>query len=58
MTVPTAAFAKAEGRAGILSDYHLRVGEVIKDTDVPDGQSMTYQRLDETEFGMSQTCLQ
>ena len=39
------------GREEILSDYHLRVGQVTRDTQVPKGYSLTEQRLDETEAG-------
>lgn len=39
------------GRSEILSGYHLRVGEVARDTRVPDGHVLQEQRLDETEVG-------
>ena len=40
-----------KGRAEILRDYHLRVGEVVADTHIPDGQRLLQQRLDQTEVG-------
>jgi len=40
-----------KGLSGILRDYHLRVGQVTKDTRVPAGQRIDEQRLDETEVG-------
>jgi len=43
--------AQDKGRAEILADYHLRIGEVTYDTDVPDGYKLHDQRLDETEVG-------
>jgi heme-degrading monooxygenase HmoA len=43
--------AQAQGRAAILLDYHLRVGQVTRDTHIPDGYALREQRLDETEVG-------
>ena len=40
-----------KGRADILLDYHLRVGQLTHDTQVPAGYSLHEQRLDETEVG-------
>lgn len=40
-----------KGREEVLLGYHLRVGQVTKDTRVPDGQEIREQRLDETEVG-------
>ena len=40
-----------KGRVEILRDYHLRVGQVTRDTRLPDGQVLPEQRLDETEAG-------
>ena len=37
------------GRSEVFRDYHLRVGEIIADTGVPDGHSLREQRFDETE---------
>jgi heme-degrading monooxygenase HmoA len=36
------------GRSEILLDYHLRVGQITNDTEVPAGQKIQEQRLDET----------
>jgi heme-degrading monooxygenase HmoA len=44
-----------KGRAEILLDYHLRVGQVTHDTRVPDGFALTEQRLDETQAGEGTT---
>ena len=46
---------QAKGRSEILSDYHLRVGQITRDTRVPDGHALTEQRLDETEVGAATT---
>jgi heme-degrading monooxygenase HmoA len=40
-----------KGRSEILLDYHLRVGQIVRDTCVPVGQTIEEQRLDETEVG-------
>jgi len=40
-----------KGRFEVFEDYHLRVGEIVADTHVPDGQTLCCQRLDETEVG-------
>jgi heme-degrading monooxygenase HmoA len=37
------------GRSEVFRDYHLRVGEIIADNRLPDGQSLRGQRFDETE---------
>jgi heme-degrading monooxygenase HmoA len=42
---------QAEGRGHILADYHLRVGQITQDTEVPEGQQLLEQRLDETAVG-------
>jgi len=44
-----------KGRTEILLDYHLRVGQITQDTDVPAGQTLREQRLDETEIGEATT---
>lgn len=44
-----------KGRAGVLLDYHLRVGQLTRDSRMPDGQSLKEQRLDETEVGEGTT---
>ena len=38
-----------KGRDEILADYHLRVGQITADNQVPTGYALTEQRLDETE---------
>jgi heme-degrading monooxygenase HmoA len=43
--------AQLEGRTTILLDYHLRVGQITRDSRVPPGQEIREQRLDETEVG-------
>jgi heme-degrading monooxygenase HmoA len=43
--------AQEKGRAEILRDYHLRVGQVTHDTEIPAGHRLQEQRLDETEVG-------
>jgi heme-degrading monooxygenase HmoA len=40
-----------EGRTKVLLDYHLRVGQITADTQIPAGQVLKEQRLDETEVG-------
>src|SRR5690348_12833148 len=47
--------AQEKGRSEILLDYHLRVGQVTHDTQVPAGQTIEEQRLDETEVGEGTT---
>lgn len=39
------------GRDEVFADYHLRVGQVTKDTNVPEGCELKEQRLDMTETG-------
>lgn len=43
--------AQEQGRAGLFADYHLRVGQEIYDTRLPEGCELLEQRLDETEVG-------
>jgi heme-degrading monooxygenase HmoA len=43
--------AQEKGRSEILLDYHLRVGQITQDTQIPAGQALQEQRLDETEAG-------
>lgn len=40
-----------KGRFEVFEDYHLRVGEITADTEVPKGQTLREQRFDETETG-------
>jgi heme-degrading monooxygenase HmoA len=42
---------QAKGREEVLSDYHLRVGQITSDTHVPAGYRLEEQRLDLTETG-------
>ncbi|MBV8890130.1 MAG: antibiotic biosynthesis monooxygenase [Alphaproteobacteria bacterium] len=44
-----------KGRAEILLDYHLRVGQLTRDTRLPHGEVLAEQRLDETETGAGTT---
>lgn len=47
--------AQAKGRSEILQNYHLRVGQVTKDNQLPPGHALCEQRLDETEVGEGTT---
>jgi heme-degrading monooxygenase HmoA len=47
--------AQERGRAEILLNYHLRVGQVTSDTHVPENQTLREQRLDETAAGEGTT---
>jgi len=47
--------AQERGRSEIFSDYHLRVGQLTKDTSIPKGYELQEQRLDETETGEGTT---
>jgi len=38
-----------KGRFEVFEDYHLRVGEITADTQIPKGQKLLQQRFDETE---------
>ena len=40
-----------KGRFEVFADYHLRVGEITADDQVPPGHQLVQQRLDETEVG-------
>lgn len=42
------------GRQAIFADYHLRVGEITADTQVPEGQHLGQQRFDTTAVGATQ----
>jgi heme-degrading monooxygenase HmoA len=44
-----------KGRDEVLLDYHLRVGQLTRDTRVPVGSALHEQRLDETETGEATT---
>jgi heme-degrading monooxygenase HmoA len=45
------------GRADVFLDYHLRVGQLTRDTQLPDGHTLVEQRLDETEAGAGTTAV-
>jgi heme-degrading monooxygenase HmoA len=47
--------AQEQGRNRIFLDYHLRVGQITRDTRLPDGCVLAEQRLDETEAGAGTT---
>jgi len=49
--------AQKKGRTEIFSDYHLRVGQVTRDTKIPEGYELYEQRLDETEVGEGTTVI-
>ena len=40
-----------KSRERIFADYHLRVGQITRDTRTPKGCELTEQRLDETQVG-------
>jgi heme-degrading monooxygenase HmoA len=40
-----------KGRFEVFEDYHLRVGEIVSDTEARNGRSAQQQRFDETEIG-------
>ncbi len=46
---------QGKGRSEILSDYHLRVGQITRDTRTPEGHVLAEQRLDETDVGAGTT---
>jgi heme-degrading monooxygenase HmoA len=44
-----------KGRSSVMLDYHLRVGQLTRDTRLPDGHVLQEQRLDETETAAATT---
>jgi heme-degrading monooxygenase HmoA len=44
-----------KGRSRVFLDYHLRVGQFTKDTQLPAGFELLEQRMDETETGGATT---
>jgi heme-degrading monooxygenase HmoA len=40
-----------KGRFDVFEDYHLRVGEIVADNEIPRGQKLHELRFDETEIG-------
>jgi heme-degrading monooxygenase HmoA len=49
--------AQEKGRFDVFLDYHLRVGELTRDTRPPGGHTLHEQRLDETEAGDATTVI-
>jgi heme-degrading monooxygenase HmoA len=47
--------AQTQGRATVLLDYHLRVGQLTHDSAPPPNHQLSEQRLDETETGEATT---
>ena len=43
--------AQEKGRFEVFEDYHLRVGEITADTNIPPGQTLQQLRLDATKVG-------
>jgi heme-degrading monooxygenase HmoA len=39
-----------KGRFEVFDDYHLRIGEISADSQIPPGQRLSQQRFDETEI--------
>lgn len=54
-TQPGHHMVQEKGRSHILLDYHLRIGQLTKDTQPPAGHALQEQRLDETEAGSATT---
>ena len=48
---------QGKGRDEVFKDYHLRVGDVTADNQLPAGQVLHDQRLDETEAGNAKLIL-
>lgn len=47
--------AQQRGRDEILADYHLRVGQITADNQLPAGHALKEQRFEETEAGEGTT---
>ena len=47
--------AQEKGRLEVFRDYHLRVGQLTRDTRPPAGHTLQEQRLDATEIGAGTT---
>jgi heme-degrading monooxygenase HmoA len=54
-TQPLHHAVQEKGRTQVFLDYHLRVGQITCDTRIPEGYTLTEQRLDETEVGAGTT---
>jgi heme-degrading monooxygenase HmoA len=50
-TRPKHHAVQEKSRERIFADYHLRVGQITRDTRTPKGCELTEQRLDETQIG-------
>jgi|SRR5689334_3732262 len=46
-------FVQSKGRFEIFADYHLRIGEILADSDPPKNVPVVEQRFDETEVGVA-----
>jgi heme-degrading monooxygenase HmoA len=46
---------QGKGRSDVFLDYHLRVGQLTRDTRLPAGSALVEQRLDETVTGDATT---
>jgi heme-degrading monooxygenase HmoA len=46
-----------KGRSDIFLDYHLRIGQLTRDTRPPQGHGLSEQRLDQTETGDATTII-
>jgi len=46
-------FVQSKGRFEIFADYHLRIGEILADSDPPKNVAVVEQRFDETEVGVA-----
>ena len=46
-----------KGRSAVFADYHLRVGQITRDTHPPGGCTIAEQRLDETQVGEGTTAM-
>jgi heme-degrading monooxygenase HmoA len=46
--------AQQKGREEVFSDYHLRVAEVVHDTDPPAGYQLRQERFDATKVGIAE----
>ena len=56
-TRPKHRLAQAKGPGEVFIDYTLRTGQLMRDTDLPEGCMLCEQRLDETVAGAGNTAL-
>jgi heme-degrading monooxygenase HmoA len=54
-TQPKHHRVQEKGRSEVFLDYRLRVGQVTRDTKLPDGYALRERRLDEAEVGEGTT---